>query len=740
MVAEIIIDSKAKKLNRKFDYEIPKELEDIVDVGSRVLVPFGNFKTLEQGYILKIKEKSDYEVKKIAGLEENLPPEKIELARWMARKYFCNVSECIKLMLTPGTRSKNKDDRTKDKTLNYIYLNKHVEEINIDSLRGEKQKKLIEFIKNNEGLTIPEIETFAEISRSTVNSLVNRGILKIVNEKIDRNPLANKKIDNNKKLVLNEEQEDAYKKIEKSMDENRYEKFLIYGITGSGKTEIYLQLIEKAIIQNKSAIVLVPEISLTPQMLDRFIGRFGKEKIAVLHSKLSIGERHDEWERIKNGEAKIVIGARSAIFAPCSNLGVIIIDEEHDSSYKSESSPRYSAKEVAEKIASNNLVPLVLGSATPELRTFYDTENGNTTLLKLTKRANNSSLPSVEVVDLKFELATGNRSMISNLLYSEIEKNLKEKKQTILFLNRRGYSTFIMCRNCGYTLKCPNCNISLTYHITKNILKCHYCGHTQRPVNVCPECGSEKIRYFGTGTQKLEQEIKKQFPESTTIRMDVDTVTKKNSHEEILKKFKEENIDILIGTQMVVKGHHFPNVTLVGVIAADGSLNQDDYRANEKTFQILTQVAGRAGREKLPGKVIIQTYNPNAFSIECAKIQDYDMFFKTEIELRKQLKYPPFCDIILIGFSGENESEIKNISEYMFNILKPNLEKYQINVFQPMPAPIDKIQNKIRWRMIAKGNVTEEVTIILNKCLQNVYNMNLKHTKISVDVNPNNMM
>ena len=740
MVAEIIIDSKAKKLNRKFDYEIPKELEDIVDVGSRVLVPFGTFKTLEQGYILKIKEKSDYEVKKIEGLEENLPPEKIELARWMARKYFCNVSECIKLMLTPGTRSKNKDDRTKDKTLNYIYLNKQVEEINIDSLRGEKQKKLIEFIKNNEGLTIPEIETFAEISRSTVNSLVNKGILKIVNEKIDRNPLANKKIDNNKKLVLNEEQEDAYKKIEKSMDENRYEKFLIYGITGSGKTEIYLQLIEKAIIQNKSAIILVPEISLTPQMLDRFIGRFGKEKIAVLHSKLSIGERHDEWERIKNGEAKIVIGARSAIFAPCNNLGVIIIDEEHDSSYKSESSPRYSAKEVAEKIASNNLVPLVLGSATPDLRTFYDTENGNTTLLKLTKRANNSSLPGVEVVDLKFELATGNRSMISNLLYSEIEKNLKEKKQTILFLNRRGYSTFIMCRNCGYTLKCPNCNISLTYHITKNILKCHYCGHTQRPVNVCPECGSEKIRYFGTGTQKLEQEIKKQFPESTTIRMDVDTVTKKNSHEEILKKFKEENIDILIGTQMVVKGHHFPNVTLVGVIAADGSLNQDDYRANERTFQILTQVAGRAGREKLPGKVIIQTYNPNAFPIECAKIQDYDMFFKTEIELRKQLKYPPFCDIILIGFSGENENEIKNISEYMFNILKPNLEKYQINVFQPMPAPIDKIQNKIRWRMIAKGNVTEEVTIILNKCLQNVYNMNLKHTKISVDVNPNNMM
>ncbi len=358
-----------------------------------------------------------------------------------------------------------------------------------------------------------------------------------------------------------------------------------------GKTEVYLQLIEEVLNMQKSTILLVPEISLTPQMVDRFIGRFGKQKIAILHSKISLGERHDEWEKIRSGDAKIIIGARSAIFAPAKDLGLIIIDEEHDTSYKSESTPKYDTKEVAFKIAKTNNVPLLLGSATPDLRTFYKAQNGKITLLKLSKRANNSNLPKVSVVDLKYELAKGNKSMLSDELYKQIENNLAKKYQTILFLNRRGYSTFIMCRDCGYTVKCPNCNISLTYHSFQNKLKCHYCGHEEKVVKVCPECGSKKIRYFGTGTQKLETEIKKLFPNASTIRMDVDTVTKKNSHEEILNKFKNENIDILIGTQMVVKGHHFPRVTLVGVITADSSLNMEDYRANEKTFQILTQVA-----------------------------------------------------------------------------------------------------------------------------------------------------
>ena len=777
MIAEVIIDSRAKKLNKKFDYKIPENLADVIDVGSRVLVPFANFKTLEQGYVIKIKENTEFEVKEIAGIDENLSQEKIELARWMARKYFCNVSECIKLMLAPGTRGKDINKRMQDKKVNFVYLsedekNKKIideknflssegtnkkESASFDYLRGEKQKKAMEFITKNEGMTIPEIIEFAGVSRETINSLVKKGLLKIEEQKVDRNPLAFKQIQENRKLKLTEEQQIAYNKIEKSIEDNRFEEFLLYGVTGSGKTEIYMQLIEKIIEVGKGAILLVPEISLTPQMLDRFIGRFGKEKIAVLHSKLSTGERYDEWKKIKDNRAKIVIGARSAIFAPLKNLGIIIVDEEHDNSYKSESSPRYNAKEVAEKVCIDNNIPLVLGSATPDLTTFYRTEiinSSNTdvsvidrigtkeiTLLKLTKRANNSNLPVVEIVDLKKELATGNKSMFSQILYKSIKQNLENKHQTILFLNRRGYSTFIMCRECGFTAKCPNCNISLTYHSFQNRLKCHYCGYEENPVKICPNCGSKKIRYFGTGTQKLEEEIKKIFPEARTIRMDVDTITKKNSHEEILNKFKNENIDILIGTQMVVKGHHFPKVTLVGVIAADSSLNIDDFRANERTFQILTQVAGRAGRENLPGKVIIQTYNPESFPIEFSKNQNYDLFYKTEIQLRKQLKYPPFCDIIVIGFSAEDHKEISNSSNFVYNLLKTNIEKYGFKVFMPMPAPIDKIKNKYRWRIIAKGDVTEEVTIVINKCLQKFYESGIgKKTNIAVDVNPNNMI
>ena len=363
-----------------------------------------------------------------------------------------------------------------------------------------------------------------------------------------------------------------------------------------------MQLIDKALKENKSSILLVPEISLTPQTVNRFIARFGKEKIAVLHSKLSIGERYDQWHKINDGKAKIIIGARSAIFAPVKNLGIVIIDEEHDSSYKSEMSPRYDAKEVARYICKNGNIPLVLGSATPDIDTYYKAKNEEIMLLELSKRANEAKLPDIDIIDLRLELAKGNKSMISTRLYEEIEKNLKEKKQTILYLNRRGFSTFVMCRNCGYTVKCKNCNINLTYHSNKNKLKCHYCGYEENIVKECPECGSNQIRYFGTGTQKLEYEINKIFPNASTIRMDVDTVSKKNSHEQVLEKFKNENIDILIGTQMVVKGHHFPNVTLVGVIAADGSLNIDDFRANERTFQILTQVARTSRKRKRKGK------------------------------------------------------------------------------------------------------------------------------------------
>ena len=766
MVAEVIINRTAKKLNTTFDYNIPKELEDYIVVGSKVLVPFGKGEKLEEGFVIKIKEKSEYQIKDIKKIEDNLTDKQIALAKWMAKRYFCNISDCIKLMLTPGTRTKNKEKRIQDKTINMIYLGKDIEEIDYDieigKIKSEKQKRILEFIKNNEGSTIQEIEMFTDCSRAIINTLIRNGYLEIIEKKIERDPLVNKVANKTNKLVLTDEQKTAYEKVKKAIDKNVYEQFLLYGVTGSGKTEIYLQLIEDVINREKTAIILVPEISLTPQILERFISRFGKEKIAILHSKLSIGERHDEWEKIRQGNSKIVIGARSAIFAPVKNLGIIIIDEEHDSSYKSEVTPKYQAKEIAKYLAKENNCPLLLGSATPDISTYYksisdtnseieietlskselekQTKKEKITLLKLTKRANKSSLPSVEIVDLKEELANGNRSMLSFELYSQIEENIKNKKQTILFLNRRGYSTFIMCRNCGYTVKCKNCNISMTYHSYENKLKCHYCGNEEKLVTVCPECHSDKIRYFGTGTQKLEQEIHKQFPNASTIRMDVDTVTKKNSHEEILNKFKNENIDILIGTQMVVKGHHFPNVTLVGVIAADSSLNIDDYRASERTFQILTQVAGRAGRENLPGKVIIQTYNPSEFSIQCAKKQNYDLFFETEIAIRKQLKYPPFCDIIVIGFNSENEENIKRTSNIIYQYLNTSLDKTEFVIFKPMPSPIDKIQNKYRWRIIIKGRMNEEANKVFNNCLKEIYKTNLKTTRITIDVNPNNMM
>ena len=744
MIAEIIINRTAKRLNRTFDYKVPIELEELIMIGSTVLVPFGKSSTLEEGYVVGIKENTTYEVKEIVKIKHNLTEKQIELAKWMAKRYFCNVSDCIKQMLTPGTKSKKSEKNVQDKTINTVYLKKDIDEIQFDiemgKIKSEKQKKILQFLKSNEGATVPEIELCTDGIIAIEKTLEKNGYVEIVEKKIERNPLANKKIEKTKNLKLTDEQKNAYDKVVLDMITNSYEQFLLYGVTGSGKTEVYLQLIDKALKQEKTAIVLVPEISLTPQMIDRFIARFNKDEIAVLHSKLSIGERYDEWNKIKEGKAKIIIGARSAIFAPTENIGIIIIDEEHDSSYKSEAIPKYDAKEIAKRIAKENNCPLVLGSATPDLITYYKAQQGKVTLLELSKRANNSKLPEVEIVDLKMELANGNRSMLSTKLYGEIEQNLKQHRQTILFLNRRGFSTFIMCRECGYTVKCKNCNISMTYHKTENKLKCHYCGYEENVVTVCPECHSTKIRYFGTGTQKLEQEINKLFPEASTIRMDIDTVTKKNSHEEILNKFKNENIDILIGTQMVVKGHHFPNVTLVGVIAADSSLNIDDYRANERTFQILTQVAGRAGREQLDGKVIIQTYNPDNFSIICAQKQDYKMFYNTEIALREQLKYPPFCDIILIGFNSLNEKEIIEASTRVYNYLKARLGEQEFYVLKPMPSPIDKIQNRFRWRIIIKGNMTESANSVINTCLKKFYDSNYKNTRISVDVNPNNMI
>ncbi|MCI9017193.1 MAG: primosomal protein N' [Clostridia bacterium] len=741
MIAEVIINSTVKKLDRTFDYNVPVKLAGTVCVGSRVQIPFGSMKHLEEGFIIGFKEKSKYKLKDIETIQEGfcLSEENIELAKWMSRRYFCNLSDCIKMMLPPGTTTKVIKNRIREKNLKFIYLKKNGEELELEKIKSEKQLRAINFLKENDGILQTELEVFADISKSIINTLERNGYIEIIEKQVQRNPFLNKKIERDKELVLTNEQKIAYECILETMDKKIFKEFLIYGITGSGKTEIYLQLIKKALEKQQSSIILVPEISLTPQMVNRFIARFGERNIAVLHSKLSLGERYDEWQKINKKEAKIIIGARSAIFAPIYNLGLIIIDEEHDSSYKSEMLPRYNAKDIARYLAQKRNIPLVLGSATPEITTFYKAKKEESKLLTLTKRANLSNLPKVKVVDLRQEFQNGNNTMLSIDLYNAIKENLKRKKQTILFLNRRGFSTFIMCRDCGYTVKCKNCNISLTYHLKENQLKCHYCGYEQNNMKVCPECKSNKIKYFGTGTQKLEHQINKIFPEASTIRMDVDTVSKKNSHEEILEKFKNDNIDILIGTQMVVKGHHFPKVTLVGVIAADASLNIDDYRANERTFQILTQVAGRAGRENLQGNVIIQTYNPDNFSIECAKKQNYDMFYEREIILRRQLKYPPFCDIILFGISSTEEEIVKQLSNNIYVELINNVHEEEFLITKPMPAPIDKMKSKYRWRIIIKGKVNDRIVEKIQQILQKCYKVTNK-ARVVVDINPINML
>ena len=753
MIAEVIINSNVRNLNKTFDYLVPMEMEDKVSIGSRVLVQFGNKKDLEEGFVVGFKAKSEFEkkLKEISKVEDKLylSKENIELAKWMAHRYFCNISDCIKLMLPPGKTTKQQDKRISDKTQNFVYLVKDIDEINEDieskKIKSDKQIRALKFLINNISanaeISSVDLQLFADVSLAILKTLEKNGYIEIVEKEVERNPFLHKVVQKTTNLELTEEQQDAFEKVNASLQIGEYDEFLLFGITGSGKTEIYIRLIEEALKLGKSSIMLVPEISLTPQTVDRFLGRFGEEKIAVLHSKLSLGERYDQWKKIERGEARIIIGARSAIFAPAKDLGLIIIDEEHDDSYKSETNPRYNAKEIASYIGNNKNIPILFGSATPDLKTYYKAKKGDIQFLELTKRANNSSLPDVEIIDLRKELATGNKTMISTKLHSLIEENLDNKKQTILFLNRRGFSTFIMCRDCGYTAKCKNCDITLTYHLKENKLKCHYCGYEINALTVCPECGSKNIRYFGTGTQRLEEQIREMFPQASTIRMDIDTVTKKNSHEDILNKFKNDGIDILIGTQMVVKGHHFPNVTLVGVIAADSSLNIDDYRAHERTFQILTQVAGRAGRGKDKGKVIIQTYNPDSFCIQYSQKQDYKLFYDTEINIRKQLRYPPFCDIILIGISSTNYKEIEKNAKIIYEDIKQKIKtkKLQIILYKPVPAPIDKIKNRFRWRIIIKCKIDEKLIDEISDTIEKVSNTR-GNTRVIVDTNPTNML
>ena len=692
----------------------------------RVLIPFGTRKIYDVGYVVNLKETSEYKCKSIVKVIDRVfDEEKLELAKWMSQKYFCNLADAIRLLVPPGTTTNV--DRVKAKTEKHIYLK---ESVDLSKVKSDKQRKVIDFLKDNVSAPKAVLKEMLDVSDAILKTLEKNEVIEIRDIEVGRDPFWNKKVDSDVAPTLTEEQ----RQVVESIDINGYSKNLIYGVTGSGKTEVYLRLIKKVLDSGKNAIVLVPEISLTPQITNRFLARFG-DVVAILHSGLSLGERYDEWKKIKSNKCRIVIGARSAIFAPLSNIGIIIIDEEHDTSYKSETSPKYDAKEVADYVAVTEEIPLVMGSATPDIVTYYKALNGEINLFELKNRVSKFGLPEVEIVDMREELATGNKTVFSRKLYYAMKEAIKNKEQIMLFLNRRGYSTFIMCRDCGYVVKCEDCDVSMTYHLDSNKLVCHYCGKTKDVMSTCPSCGSQNIRYFGSGTQKIEVEIKKYFPEASVIRMDVDTTRVKGGHEKILAKFKDEKIDILLGTQMIAKGHDFSNVTLVGILAADSSLNIGDYRANERTFQLLTQMAGRAGRGAKKGTAIIQTYMPDEFSINAAKEQDYERFYATEINMREKLNYPPFCDIIVSIISGTDEEKVRCEANKLYEVLHK-----QFNVYTPVPAPISKINNEYRWRVLLKEEIDYDKLKVFHELISVFYNQKDNEVKVSIDVNPNNML
>jgi primosomal protein N' (replication factor Y) len=624
--------------------------------------------------------------------------------------------------------------------------------------KAKRQKEVLQYLKAYpRPIKLSELLLKLDMGASTVKGLADRGWLELKEIEVYRDPYANRSFSQTLPLPLTEEQQQVFAPISEAILQNSHTVFLLHGVTGSGKTEVYLQAIQQCLDQDKEAIVLVPEISLTPQMVERFKGRFG-DAVAVMHSRLSQGERFDEWRKISMKQVKVVIGARSAVFAPFTNLGLIIIDEEHESSYKQEESPKYHAREVAIERAKRHNASVLLGSATPSLESFYhaiDLEKNadelKYKLLIMAQRVEGRPLPPVHVVDMREELKAGNRSMFSRGLYKAIEERLHKNEQTVLLLNRRGYSTFVMCRTCGYTVGCPHCDISLTYHQSTQRIRCHYCGYTERQVYECPSCGSEHIRYFGTGTQRVEEELAKLFPGIRVIRMDIDTTSEKGSHEKWLNLFRDRKADVLLGTQMVAKGLDFPDVTLVGVIAADTMLNLPDFRAGERTFQLLTQVAGRAGRHHLPGEVYIQTYTPEHYSIQSASNHDYKAFIHTELDLRYSRGYPPYFRLILITLSHEQVALLVRTAESYVSRIKELAEAAGIRIYSdsvlpseseldilgPVASPIPRIKDRYRFQVMLKYRGEAEISEIVSLATATFDDLCRQHNlQISIDVDP----
>jgi primosomal protein N' (replication factor Y) (superfamily II helicase) len=709
MFAKVILSISHTSIDRVFDYGVPNELENRIKTGMRVRVPFGRGENVTEGYVVGLSLHSDVGEGKIKYIKE-IPDEfsvfsdqMISLAEWMKQRYFCTLSACLKTIMPGGIKDRTdyyvkvKYVRPAENFINYIGVYD-------GNKRKHKRAEVINYLEKNGEVKLMELKKAVSGAEYAIKALREEKCVEVY-EKSELTEAYCAYIDEKEIPVeLNEEQKavlDLWE--EERKNENR--PLLIHGITGSGKTEVYIKIIEKVLSEGKQAIVLVPEISLTPLMTGRFINRFGS-LAAVTHSKMNRRERFNCWKRAKDGDISVVIGPRSALFTPFDNLGVIIIDEEHEKSYISETAPAYDAVETAEKLCSITGASLCLGTATPSVKTMYRVSKKEIRYSSLKNRAKAGSCePEIETVDMRAELEKGNRSIFSKALYSQIKEKLDNRQQIMLFINRRGYSTFVSCRSCGYVMKCGHCDVSYKYHASDNKLVCHYCGDTIDKPDICPVCGSKRIRYFGTGTQKVEDEIKKYFPNARVLRMDADTVSGKNGYVDILKKFADGGADILVGTQMIAKGHDFENVALVGVLAADMSLNTGEYDASERTYQLITQVAGRTGRGKDRGKVIIQTYTPDNMAIEAAVSGNWKEFYQKEIEYRKNMGYPPCIEYAVIELTGQDE---KSVIEGAHNTAD-ELRKYNVKILGPVPQIVSKVRDEYRWMITIKD--TEAATV-----------------------------
>ena len=737
---QVIINNNSKSTDNIYTYGVPDRFLNHVMVGKRVKITFSKVKDTMDALVIKITSQTDVPLEKLKPIidiiddEVIVKPELIKLAFWIRERYVCKYSDVIRLMI-PSQIKYEHDKENKLKKEKIIYLvdkDKPIEEYNLKN--ASKQIKAIAYLKNIDSILLKDFTENTGITSATVNTLISKGIVAVVERLyLDEETQTDSLYIN----TLNSEQKKCYDEIINSEDTA----FLLHGITGSGKTEVYINLINHYRQLGKQSIMLVPEISLTNQIVDRFEKSFGK-RVAVFHSKLTAKQRYIQWKKVLDNEVDVIIGARSALFAPIKNLGIIIVDEEHEDSYKSSTSPKYDGVETAIRRAFIEKCKIVLGSATPSLKTYNLVNNGYIKLLEIKNRANQAILPEIKIIDMKHEVESGNDTILSRELYKSIRKSLKNKEQVILFVNRRGYSNFISCRQCGHVVKCDNCDVSMTYHINENKLKCHYCGRTKFVFDKCPECGSDKIQQFGFGTQRAEEFIQSVFKDYRVARMDLDSMSAKDSYENIYNDFKNHKIDILIGTQMLAKGLDFPDVTTVGVLSADSLINLPFYNSGEKTFQLLTQVSGRAGRSNKKGYVFIQTYEPENFIINAAKSNDYDNFIKEEAMLRKEFAYPPYLNIINICTISKFEEDLKKFSYESYEILKQRIQdRFKgkgVLLFSPTPHTIYKVNNEYRINLFIK--VSLKYASELKSIIRELYmEKDVKNIKISINIDTENV-